>query len=179
MSDAAEARYGSVARGLHWLTAVLVLSAIPGGILLMRLPPGRTQDLVFDLHRSVGFVVLVLVVIRLLWRLGHPAPPLPASVPRWQGFAAGVVHWLLYGLLIVQPVIGWLATNAYGAAIPIFWLFHLPALIGKDEALSKILFGAHTAVGLILSGAVALHIAAALHHALVLKDGTLRRMWGR
>ena len=179
MTEPTAGRYGTVARSLHWLTALLVFLAIPGGLMLMRLKPGPLQDMAFDGHRSLGFVILCLAVVRILWRLIRPAPPLPASMPGWQQFIAHVTHWLLYGLLIAQPVIGWLATNAYGAAISVFRLFELPVLVGKDEALAKILFGAHTAVGFALAGLVALHVAAALHHGLILKDGVLQRMWGR
>eukprot|EP01037_Dinobryon_pediforme_P027071 gene27071-29833_t len=91
-------RYGLVAQGFHWLTVLLLISAIPSGLRMVRIGPGPDQNFLFDVHRSVGFTILVVMTLRLLWRLTHPAPPMPAHMPRIQVFAAETVHWLLYGL---------------------------------------------------------------------------------
>lgn len=170
-------RYTRVARALHWLIALLVLSAIPAGLAMVRIGSGPLQDWLFDFHRSLGFVVLVLIVVRIVWRLGHRPPPLPAGTPALQAVAAHVVHGALYLLLLIAPIVGWLATNAYGAPIAVFRLFELPVLIGKDEAVSKLLFGLHEVLGIAIAALVVVHIAAALFHQLVVRNGLIRRMW--
>lgn len=169
-------RYGGVARLLHWLTAVLVLAMVPAGFIMIRVGPGTLQNSLFDFHRSAGVVLMVLTLVRLFWRLRHPPQPLPASVPIWQRRAAEAVHAGLYGFLLINPLIGWLATSAYGATIKVFGLFSLPPLTGQDRDLATSLFGLHMVLGLALTGLVLLHVAAALHHHFILRDGTLRRM---
>ena len=177
MPPADPPRYGRVARILHWVVAVLVIGAVAAGLTMVRIGDGPLQNGLFDNHRAVGFVVLVLVVLRLVWRLGNRPPKLTAAIPFWQRAAAAVVHWSLYALLILTPLVGWIATNAYGAPIGIFGLFELPVLVAKDEALSKVLFGLHETLGLVIAGLVGLHVAAALYHQFVRKDGLIGRMW--
>jgi cytochrome b561 len=170
-------RYRWPARLLHWLVALLVLGMIPVGITMGRLDSGPLQDWLFFLHEACGFVVLVLVLIRLGYRVTHPAPPLPMSVPRWQQFAAGNVHTALYVLLIFQPIIGWLGANAFGAQVSIFGLFNLPMLVAKDEPLAERILTVHDYVGYTIAGLLVIHIGAALMHGFVRKDGVLQRMW--
>jgi cytochrome b561 len=169
-------RYTGLARLLHWLVALLVLVMIPVGLMLMRLPPGKLQNTLFDLHRSVGVLLFVLVVIRLAWRLTHPPPPLPDDLPTWQHVASGIVHRLLYLLLLVQPIVGWWGTSAFGAPIKVFWLFTLPPLVAKDEAASKVILGWHGVIGITLAVTVAIHVGAALYHHFIRRDEVLRRM---
>ncbi len=169
-------RYTGVARLLHWTMAVLVLMTIPVGFILMKLPQGRVQDTLFDLHRSIGVLLFVLVAVRLGWRLAHPPPPLPDDLPAWQRVASGTVHRLLYAILLIQPIIGWWGTSAFGAPINVFWLFELPPLVSKDEAAAKQILGWHGIIGITLSVAVAIHVGAALFHHFVRRDAVLRRM---
>ncbi len=169
-------RYTGVARLLHWTMAALVLATVPAGFVLLSLPPGRVQNTLFDLHRSVGVLLFVLVVIRLPWRLTHPPPPLPEDLPAWQRLASGIVHHLLYVLLLIQPIIGWWGTSAFGAPISVFWLFELPPLVSKDEVAAKRILAWHGIVGITLSVAIAIHVSAALFHHFVRRDQVLRRM---
>jgi len=169
-------RYDPLARGLHWLAALLILFTIPAGIIMGRLPGGPLQDTLFDLHRSVGFTLLPLMLLRLLYRLRHPPPPLPDSLPVWQRLTAGFTHGLLYIGVIANALLGWWGTSAFGAAISVFWLFELPALTAKDEAAAKLVLGLHGWVGFALAAAILLHVGAALMHHLVWRDGILRRM---
>lgn len=169
-------RYTTVARVLHWTMAVLVLMTIPIGFVLLSLPQGRVQNTLFDLHRSVGVLLFVLVVGRLAWRLAHPPPPLPRDLPAWQHVASATVHRLLYTLLLVQPIVGWWGTSAFGASINVFWLFELPPLVGKDEQAAKQILGWHDIIGITLSVTIAIHISAAMFHNFVRRDEVLRRM---
>src|SRR5437867_6270702 len=92
------AGYTPVARLLHWTTAVLVLPMIPVGIYMANADAGTMQDTLYNLHRSAGMLVLPLIVIRLMYRLAHPPPPLPADIPAFQQLAAHANHWALYVL---------------------------------------------------------------------------------
>jgi cytochrome b561 len=169
-------RYTGVARALHWTMALLVIAMIPAGFVLLSLPAGPIQDTAFNLHRSTGVLLFVLTALRLAWRLSHPPPPLPASIPAAQRAVAHLVHVALYALLFAMPVIGWWATSAYGAPIIVFGLFELPPLVAKDEALALRAFALHGYVGIALALLIAAHAGAALHHHFIKRDGVLRRM---
>ncbi|MCV0425740.1 MAG: cytochrome b [Roseibium sp.] len=175
MSDSS-GRYSLFARSIHWLTALLVLTMVPAGLIMIRIGSGPLQNQLFDFHRSVGVVLMVLTVIRLLYRLAHKPAPLPDDIPAWQRFASGVTHWFLYGFLIINPFIGWVATSAYGAAISVFGMFTMPSLVAKDRELAAQLFSVHEVLGLLFTAAVLMHIGAALYHGIVRRDGVLSRM---
>ncbi len=175
MADNSE-RYSLIARSIHWLTALLVLCMVPAGLVMIRIDSGSLQNQLFDFHRSVGVTLMVLTVLRLLYRLTHKPAPLPEDMPVWQVWAARATHVFLYGFLLVNPFVGWVATSAYGAAISVFGLFTMPAIVAKDRALADQLFSVHMALGLLFTAAVLLHIGAALYHGIIRKDGVLSRM---
>jgi cytochrome b561 len=168
--------YSMTARVLHWITATLVLIMLPLGVAIANEWGGPLKDPLYDLHRSIGTVIIPLVILRLAYRLMHPPLPLPEEIPPLQQFAAHATHWGLYALLIVQPFVGWLATSAYGAAIMVFGLFELPPIWSQDRALSDRLFVVHGLIGAAIACLAAAHIAAALHHHFVRKDRVLMRM---
>ena len=176
MSENTGQAYTLTARVLHWITAALVLTMIPIGVAMANADFGPWQDTLYHLHRSIGAVLLPLVLGRLLWRLKHPAPPLPADIPAIQQFAAHATHWALYGLLILQAIVGWIATSAYRAPILVFWLFELPPIWREDKAFSDLMFTAHRAIGIAIALLLCAHIGAALFHHFVRKDGVLMRM---
>jgi cytochrome b561 len=165
--------YTLVARVLHWLTAVLVLAMIPLGIVIANI-----DDLprLYDLHRSIGVLLLLIVLIRLAYRVTHPPLPLPRDIPLMQRLVAGFVHWTLYAVLIVQPIVGWIATSAYGAPITVFWVFALPPIWREDRAFSDQLFAAHAALGIALAVVICAHVGGALFHHFIRKDRVLMRM---
>jgi cytochrome b561 len=168
--------YSLTARTLHWITAVLVLTAIPIGIVMANMSAGPLQDSLFDLHRSIGTVIIPVIIVRLAYRLTHPPLPLPDDIPPIQQFAAYATHWGLYALLIVQPFIGWVATSAYGAPIMVFGLFELPPIWPKDQPFSEPLFVAHQLTGVAIACLAAGHVGAALYHHFVRNDRVLMRM---
>jgi cytochrome b561 len=124
--------YTMTARALHWTTACLVLSVIPLGIVAANDWGGPMQDVIYDLHRSVGVAIVPLIVLRLIYRWTHPPLPLPDDIPEPQRFAAHVTHWGLYILLIVQPLTGWIATSAYRASVTVFGWFELPPDLDRE-----------------------------------------------
>src|ERR1700730_7415698 len=177
MTDAAiPPAYTMTARVLHWITAFLILSMIPLGIVIANDWGGSAQDSLYELHRSIGAAVVPLVILRLIHRWTHQPLPLPNDIPTIQRLAAHATHWGLYALLIVQPFTGWIAASAYGAAIMVFGLFELPPIWSQDRALSDRLFVVHGLIGAAIACLAAAHIAAALHHHFVRKDRVLMRM---
>jgi cytochrome b561 len=143
--------YTPTARVLHWIVAVLVIGLIVVGILMGNLDSGPLQDRLYNLHRSTGALVLVLALIRLGYRMTHPPLPLPATVPASQRLAAESMHWALYVLLIVQPLVGWAATSAYRAPIIIYGLFELPPILPVNQPLSEQLFFVHRGLGFVMA----------------------------
>lgn len=170
-------RYRRPARLLHWTMAAIVIAMVPIGIAVNYLPWNALQDWLYNLHKTLGIAVLALVAIRLAYRLAHRPPSLPASMPRAQRAAAEAVHVVLYALLFAMPLIGWVGTNAYGEEMSILWGLPLPAIVGKNQALSDFLWPLHNVLGLTLGGLIILHAGAALGHRLLLKDDVLARMW--
>jgi cytochrome b561 len=171
-----QAAYTPTARALHWIVALLVIGLIVVGILMGNMDSGPLQDRLYNLHRSTGALVLVLAIIRLGYRLTHPPLPLPAEMPASQRLAAESMHWSLYALLIVQPLIGWAATSAYRAPIIIYGLFELPPILPVNQPLSEQLFAVHRALGFVMAALVLGHAGAALYHHFVQRDRVLMRM---
>jgi cytochrome b561 len=170
------AAYSTTARVLHWATAALVLTLLPLGLVIANKWGGPLQDFLYNLHRSIGAVVIPLVIVRLGYRITHAPVPLPADVPPLQQAAARATHWALYALLMVQPFIGWVATSAFPAPIPVFGLFELPPIWSADRPLSDRLFVVHGLIAAAIAGLATLHIGAALYHQFVRRDGVLMRM---
>jgi cytochrome b561 len=168
--------YTVTARVLHWLTAVLVLIQAPLGIIISNVEMGGWGDALFNLHKSIGATLIPVVLLRLIWRFTHPPLPLPEDIPEAQRRIAEFVHWGLYGLLLVQGIIGWIATSAYPAPVPVFGLFELPAIWSENRALSDQLYTVHRYLGIALVILVAGHAGAALQHHFIRKDRVLMRM---
>jgi len=168
--------YTPVARALHWIMALLVLGLIPVGIVMGQLDSGPLQDRLYNLHRSVGALILPLVIIRLVYRFTHPPLPLTGDIPAFQRLIAEATHWGLYTLLVLQPLVGWAATSAYGAAITVFGLFELPSILAQNEPLSMRLFALHRLFGFVMAAMVLAHAGAALFHHFIRRDRVLMRM---
>ena len=173
---AVEPGYTTTARILHWVVAALVLLMIPVGIVIANEWGGPAQTFLYNLHKSIGVTLIPLVIVRLIYRLLNPPPPLPDDIPAIQKVAAYTTHWALYALLLVQPMVGYVMTSAYPAPVPFFGLFNLPPIWPEDRALSDRLSVVHLYLGLSIAVFAAMHIAAALFHHFVRKDRVLMRM---
>ena len=177
MSDATMApAYTITARILHWLTASLILFTLPLGLVIANNWGGPLQDQLYDLHRSIGALIIPIILVRVVYRFGHPPAPLPDDIPAIQQLAANATHWALYALLIAQPFVGWIGTSAYRAQIMVFGLFELPPIWPEDRAFSDQVLFVHGLMGLAIAGLLTAHIGAALHHHFVRRDGILTRM---
>lgn len=180
------ARYTRTAIILHWLIAVLIVANVLIVWSLDLLPDSAERPLV-DLHKSFGITVLGLAIMRLLWRLTHPAPPLPASYGRLERWSAHAAHWSLYVLIFAMPISGWLHDSAWKAAaehplrlygvIPWFRLgvvADLPPT--QKEAMHALFSQIHGVLGWILVALFVLHVAGALKHQFWDKEEELQRM---
>ena len=168
--------YPASSKWLHWLVAASVLTTVPVALLMTRMASGPFQNTLYNLHKSLGVLILALMVARLANRfiVGAPAPD-PTLKP-WERAVSSAVHGLLYVLLVGMAIVGWTANSAYGAPTPFFGLFNLPALVAKNEALAERLFFFHRWTGYAVAALAAMHIAAALQHYFIRRDGVLQRM---
>lgn len=171
----APSQYDPVAKSLHWLMAVLIIGLWCVGLTMEELPKGDLRSRIIGLHKAFGVVVLALVLVRLAWRATHAVPALPAPLPALEKLAARLGHGVLYALMIALPVDGILMSQSGGRDVDVFG-FVLPRLVEKNEALKEFFGEGHELMAWILAAVLALHVAAALRHHLVLKDEVLRRM---
>lgn len=169
-------RWGSVQIGLHWLIAALILIQAPAGWVMANAAPGALQDFLYNLHKNFGVMVFVLTVVRLLWRQAHPVPLLPADMPDRQKTAAHVTHLLLYALLLLMPITGFLYTTLSGYPVPLFMVWDVAKLVPVNKPLGEWFEIAHLSLQWLLYLVVVLHVAGALNHHFVRKDWVLRRM---
>jgi cytochrome b561 len=170
-------RYDGIAILFHWLIAVLIVANIGIAWSLGSFDHhSPVHDRILTVHKSIGATILLLAVLRLIWRCTHPAPALQDIIPRWKQIAARADQALLYAVMFIMPLSGLIDAGAFGQPVHYFFLFDLPALTGHDEALGHAAFAVHQASALILYGLLLVHAGAALHHHYVLKDGVLRRM---
>ncbi|WP_411838337.1 cytochrome b/b6 domain-containing protein [Paracoccus sp. ME4] len=171
--------YGSVARGLHWLTALIILSNIALGLWAERIPLEQMalKVQVFSLHKTLGVAALVVALARIAWALSQtrPAPVHPER--RLETLLAEAVHWTLYGSMVLVPVTGWIEHAATDGFAPILWPLGqgLP-LVPKSPALATVMAEVHHVFAFLLIGSVVLHVAGAIKHAVIDRDGVLGRM---
>jgi len=169
-------RYTATAIALHWLLAVLVVCSAALGLYMVGLSLSPAKLKLYSWHKWLGVTIFLLAVLRVLWRLMHPAPPLPAATPLWQRKAAAVSHFLLYLLLLVIPLSGWLMSSALGVQTVYLGVVPLPDLVAKDKVLGEQLKVVHGTLNLTLAALVAVHAAAALRHHFGDRDDVLHRM---
>jgi cytochrome b561 len=173
-SGAGLTRYTRVAIALHWTIAVLIVTNLGIGLLMDALPDG-----IIGIHKSIGMLVLLLSLVRLGWRLGHRPPPLPASVKSWEKGIAHAVHWILYAVMILIPLSGWIFTSASPKRHPLvfFGLFGLPYFpVPQEKAISHIWHDRHQTLAYLMIVLLVLHVGAALKHRFFDRDATLDRM---
>jgi cytochrome b561 len=167
--------YGSVAKLPHWLIAAILVAQFALGLWMPNIRRGMEPGEPMHLHISIGIVVLVLIVVRLAWRVAHPVQP-ESALPRWQHYASEVLHWLLYLLVLGSTLSGWFYASMRGWPLSFFELFPLPALVPEGSTVGRSIGRVHESIVWVLAAAVALHVLAALAHAFIWKDGVMRRM---
>jgi cytochrome b561 len=169
-------RYTSVAIGFHWLLAIAIVSSFIVGLYMTSLPfsPRRLQ--LYNWHKWAGATILALSALRLLWRLTH-RPPADPPMPAWQHFAANWTHRLLYVLFFAVPLVGWAYSSAAGYPIVVFGVVPLPDFVPVDKPLSEAIKPWHGYLAYALAALVVMHVAGALKHQFIDRDGLIGRMW--
>ncbi|HEX6141834.1 MAG TPA: cytochrome b [Geminicoccaceae bacterium] len=170
-------RWGSVSIGLHWTIALLILFVqLPAGLSMEAVGRGTLQNALYNVHKNTGLIIFLLAVVRLGWRWSHPVPALPADLPTWQARTARVTHGLLYALLFLMPVTGFLYTALGGFPVPFLMLYDLASLVPENKPLAEVFKLVHISLQYVLYAVVALHVGGALQHHFVRQDWVLRRM---
>ena len=169
-------RYTSTAMALHWLIAVMILFSVSVGLYMTGLKFSPEKLKLYNWHKWAGVTIFTLVLIRCAWRLTHVAPLPPPRMPAWQRHAGNASHYLLYALMIVIPLSGWLMSSAKGFQTMYFGVIPLPDLLDKSQELGDTLQQIHKTLNYALIAIVVLHAAAALKHQLLDKDDVLKRM---
>jgi cytochrome b561 len=169
--------YGLIARLLHWLVFALVIGMLAAGMSLELLPGGGFRNFVIGMHKSTGVVVLLLMIVRLVWRVSNPRPRDLGNVAALN-YIAHVLHVCLYVLLFLQPLSGILFSQAHGYPVSVFGIFTLPPLIWNSAVLGNIFGEIHGVTAVVLTLAIAVHVAAGLKHHFIDRDRTLIRMLG-
>ena len=172
-------QYGAIAKLFHWVTLGLMLVALPLGFVIQHVKDASKMGF-YALHESAGLTILFVALARLAWRRLSPPPSMPNDMPKLMRTTSTAVHHALYALLILQPLLGFLATNAWGfpmqGATAYLGFIELPKFMEAWDGLAKILSLLHSIGGWLLVVLIALHIAGALFHHAIRRDGTLMRM---
>jgi cytochrome b561 len=167
-------RYTRLTRVLHWLTAALVFSALFIGFVMVN-SLSRYAGLVM-LHKTLGVTILLVVLVRVVNRLTHRAPPLPSTVGALERKVVILSEVSLYALLLIQPLLGWAMVSAAGGPVVVFGSLRLPRIAPFDAQLFWLLRQAHSVIAYALMAAIAAHISAVLLHTLTLRDRLIERM---
>ena len=176
-SDNTTHSYGSGMKFFHWLLTILIIGMIVFGYCLDSIVDKPTKMFCIQLHKSIGLTILALMVMRLLWRWLNISPTLPKDMPLWERFVARLTHILLYVVVFMMPLSGWLASTASGYSPRFFWLFNVSAPgIANNKALGDFIFNFHVYGAYILIALLVLHILASLKHHFINKDDVLTRM---
>jgi cytochrome b561 len=176
MNSTSATEYSGTAIGLHWIAAALIVANLAFGLYMVDLPLSPAKLKYYSWHKWAGVTIFLLSAARLLWRLAHPAPALPSSMPAWQRTAANASHHVLYLLFFAVPLSGWLFSSAAGFQTVYFGALPIPDLLSKNQEVADILKIVHRYLNYTLAALVVVHVAAALKHHVVDGDDVLARM---
>ena len=168
-------RFNPLQRLLHWLMAFLILAMLFIGVGMVSTVAPKYLPLV-SIHKSLGIAILVLALIRLAVRLRYGAPPLPADLPEPMRLAAHLSHYALYILMIGMPLLGWSMLSAAAYPVVLYGGVRLPAIVPQSDSLHTLLWNAHFYLAFLFFALILMHLAAALFHALVRRDGVFETM---
>jgi len=168
--------WGSIARCFHWLVAALILGQFALGWIADSWRRSPVKVDLFVWHKSLGILVLALVLLRLVWRLFDRTPALPAAMPLWERHAAAASHAMLYLLMLALPLSGWVINSAANFPLKLFWLVPLPPIVPPGKAMQELAEAVHNGLFWGMVALLLLHVTAALRHHFVKRDAVLRRM---
>ena len=170
------AHYTATAKLIHWLMAALLFGLLALGVYMTELPLSPQKLQLYSWHKWAGVTAFLLLLLRLLWRLKNPPPPLPESMSKTTQWVAHAGHFALYALMVAIPLSGWLMSSAKGFQTVYFGVLPIPDLIGKNKELGQLLAEVHETLAWLLVLLVVGHTAAALKHHFIDKDDILIRM---
>lgn len=168
-------RYGTTAKAFHWVIVVLIAVQLPLGWLMPDIRRGMIPGSAMALHISIGITILVLIVLRFLWRLTHPVAP-ESYLPAWQRVSSEAVHWLLYLVVLLTTLTGWFFESVRGWSIALYGVLPLPRLVAEGSPTGHAIGELHPTVVWVLVTLATIHILAALVHLFVYKDRVMHRM---
>jgi cytochrome b561 len=171
----ARLQYGTTAKVFHWVIVALLVAQYLIGWLMPDIHRGMKPGAAMTFHISIGTTILVLIVLRLAWRLTHPVAP-ESSLPPWQRLSSEAMHWLLYILVLATTLTGWLFASFRGWGVAFFYLVPMPMLATENAAAGKIIDGLHQAAEWTLLVLIGLHVATALAHLFIYRDRIMQRM---
>jgi cytochrome b561 len=168
-------RYTYTAMTFHWLMALMIFAGLAMGLYMvdLRISPDKLK--LYAWHKWIGVTIFILAAFRLWWRLIY-TPPVEPDMPAWQRIAAKAAHWIFYALFFAIPISGWLFSSAKGFQTVYLGLIPLPDLIQKNDEWAPIIKQIHLVTSYSLGGLVVVHIAAAIKHQFIDKDGLISRM---
>lgn len=168
--------FGTMAKALHWLVAIGIIALIVLGLQQAGMERGPEKMEVRAVHQSVALIVLVLMTIRLLWRLGSTVPDHPDGMPAWQRLSATLVHWGIYIAVFVQLLSGPMTTATGGRAVPFFGLFSISLPVAEDSERHHFWEEVHEVAWIVVAALLGLHVLGALYNHFIAKNDVLRRM---
>ena len=169
-------RYNGAAQALHWLTALLMFAVLPLAWVMVAVTRDYpSRDALFTLHKSIGMTILALTIVRLVWRGANSVPAFPGKISRWETVPAKLSHWLLYLILLVMPISGYVLSTASGHPVTFFGLFEFPSL-PQNKLLAQLAVDIHLLTQWVVYALIALHILATTWHILLRRDAVLDRM---
>jgi cytochrome b561 len=168
-------QYGTTVKFFHWTIVALLVTQYLIGWFMPDLHRGVQPGAAMTFHVSIGLVILVLILLRFAWRLTHPVSP-ESSLPTWQRLTSELVHWMLYVMVLLTTVTGWLFASYRGWSVSFFYLLSFPMLSAENTAAGKAIDGLHQAAEWTLLALVLVHVAAALVHLFFYHDRIMDRM---
>lgn len=168
-------QYGPVAKAFHWAVVALLVAQAPLGWIMRGLRRGQPPDTPLEAHITIGMAILLLIVLRFLWRLSHPVAP-ESTLPAWQRVSAEWVHWLLYLVVLLTTLTGWLLDSARGTDAAFVGGVALPRLVPEGSAFGQAIGRWHATMVWVLVGLVSFHVLAALVHYFIYRDGVMQRI---
>jgi cytochrome b561 len=169
------ASYGSVSKFLHWLIFLLILGLLVMGYLMDDIADKAFRAVVMNIHKLIGLVVLLLVIVRIIWSFINVKPGLSSMTSRAEKWAEKSVHYLLYAVMLMMPISGWIMASAKHP--PMLGRISLGLPVPQTKALKDLAFDFHYWIAVVIIVLVSVHVLAALYHHFRKKDDVLRRMW--
>ena len=173
---AATKSYGAIAKIFHWLIFLLLAAQYAVGSIMPHIGRNTRNEGWVNWHLSIGAAILFVILLRLIWRLLFPVT-LSAAMPRWETILAYATHLILYALVLIMTLLGWAAANARGWDVKLFGVITLPALAPNGSSWGHEAGDIHNILVYVLLGFIALHVAGALYHYFIKRDGVTQRMF--